>query len=170
MLNYTIKHALLPFQKERTEQVEAVAVFALAEFERSKGGGLFNKQPEEKIVFLSKFGYPLLLVPRKNRVHIFHGLKNSSYTFSCAEAPSAQVFIKSFEANEGLLENYLSFLLSYVNYLQKPKKTNFTIKGLINNPDFTNDFTLYHKEALEINDKTVFHVWSSLVQCLVRWQ
>ena len=67
-----IVKSVLPFStlsKDRTEpftdDMEKAAIYCLAELERSKGGGLIVKKPEEKLVFVSKFYYPILTVPWK---------------------------------------------------------------------------------------------------------
>ncbi len=76
MLTSPTKRFILPFlpQKGSTVEVEAAAVFAAAEFERSKGGGLITRQPEEKLVVLSKIGYPLWLFPKNDLTFVFDGL------------------------------------------------------------------------------------------------
>ena len=54
MLNATTKRLILPFtaQKNRdpfSGEIELASVYAVAEFGRSKGGGLVVRQPNEKI-------------------------------------------------------------------------------------------------------------------------
>ena len=81
MLTSATKRFILPFlpQKSSAAEVEAAAVFAVAEFERSKGGGLIARQPEEKLVALSKIGYPLWLFPKNDSAFVFDGFGDSSY-------------------------------------------------------------------------------------------
>jgi hypothetical protein len=124
------KQSILPFLRDSTEQVEAAAVFALAELERSKGGGIINKQPKEKLFFLTKMGYPLWLYPRSDAALIFDGLNNSSYTIQYVETTSSQAFIKNLEANTGLLENYIACLSNYVSCFQNPLQKQFILRGL----------------------------------------
>ena len=54
--NPAVKRFILPFSSEKgselfASEVEAAGVYALAEFERIKGGGLILKQQEEKLLF-----------------------------------------------------------------------------------------------------------------------
>ncbi len=146
---------ILPFQKDSNEKVESAAVFALAERERSKGSGLIVKQPEEKLLFLSKVGYPLWLFPKNHRTLIFDGVNNSSYSIIYTEIPSAKQLLQRLESSVRPLENYLTFLSSYVDYFQKPlPQRQFTLNGLIGDLDFQNDFTVYNKEAGEVTHET----------------
>lgn len=146
---------ILPFQKDSNEKVESAAVFALAERERSKGSGLIVKQPEEKLLFLSKVGYPLWLFPKNHRTLIFDGVNNSSYSIIYTEIPSAKQLLQRLESSVRPLENYLTFLSSYVDYFQKPlPQRQFTLNGLIGDLDFQNDFTVYNKEAVEVTYET----------------
>ena len=154
---------VLPFQKGSTEKVEAAAVLALAELERRKGSGLIVKQPEEKLSFFVKAGYPLWIFPKNDRAFIFDGMNNSSYTVIYSEVPSAKQLTEKLETNMRPLENYLTFLSSYGEYFQKslPKKQ-FTLKGLIGDLDFQNEFKIYCKEAVEVTDETTSNF--SLIQ------
>ncbi len=95
MLNPALKRFILPFAPQKSREpfnaeVEEAAVYALAELERMKGGGLIVKQPEEKLVFLAKIGYPLWLFPRNETSYLFDDLKNSQFTMSYFELPSSQ--------------------------------------------------------------------------------
>ncbi len=154
MLTSATKRFSLPFSnpKNTTQEVEAAAIFATAELERSRGGGLFMRQPEEKLVFLSKLGYPLWLYPKNNVNLVFDGFGDSSYNISYTEVPSTKAFIKSLEANSSPRENYHTFLLDHSDYFQIPiKEKQFVFKGLIADVDFRNEFSNYCKEASELN-------------------
>ncbi len=157
MLTSATKRFSLPFstQKNSASEVEAAAVFAVAELERNKGGGLIGRQPEEKLVFLSKIGYPLWVFPKNNSIFIFDGLGDSSYGVSYADLPSAKAFMESLEANLRPRENYTAFLLDNGNYFQQPiKEKQFLFRGLIADIDFKNEFNAYRKEATEIASQT----------------
>ncbi len=80
MLNSAPRRFILPFSNSKTSstEVEAASVFAFAEFKRSKGGGFIARQPEEKLVCLSKVGYPLWLVPKNDLIFVFDGFNDSS--------------------------------------------------------------------------------------------
>ena len=154
MLTSATKRFNLPFSNPKTTapEVEAAAVFAVAELERNKGGGLISRQPEEKLVFLSKIGYPLWLFPKNDVNFVFDGFDDSSYSISYAEVPSAKAFLESLEANSRPREKYIAFLSDHSSYFQQPiKEKQFVFKGLIADVDFRNEFSVYCKEASEAN-------------------
>ncbi len=116
MLNSALKRFMLPFAPQKSREpfnveVEEAAVYALAELERMKGGGLIVKQPEEKLVFLTKIGYPLWLFPRNETSYLFDDLKNAQFAMSYNELPSAKAFMESLEANSKTREDFLAFLI-----------------------------------------------------------
>jgi hypothetical protein len=153
MLTSAAKRFSLPFsnQKTSTSEVEAAAVFAVAELERGKGGGLITRQPEEKLVFLSKIGYPLWLFPRSDVGFVFDGFGDSSYNVSFLDVQSAKAFKESLEANSAPKENYLTFLSDHGSYFQQPmKEKQLVFRGLIADSDFKGEFNVYRKEAAEI--------------------
>ena len=152
MLTSATKRFSLPFSSQKTSEsgVEAAAVFAVAELERNKGGGLIARQPEEKLVFLSKVGYPLWLFPKNNSSFVFDGFADSSYSISYSEVPSAKAFMEGLEANSRPREKYTAFLSNYGNYFQQSiKEKQFVFRGLIANLDFKNEFNVYRKEAID---------------------
>lgn len=154
MLTSATKRLSLPFSNPKTtsHEVEAAAIFAVAELERNRGGGLIARQPEEKLVFLSKIGYPLWLYPKNNLNFIFDGFGDSTYSISYTEVPSAKAFLESLEANSRPRENYIAFLSDHSDYFQQPiKEKQFVFKGLIAEVDFRNEFSVYCKEASEVN-------------------
>jgi hypothetical protein len=154
MLTSATKRLILPFSnpKTTTSELEAAVVFAVVELERNRGGGLISRQPEEKLVFLSKIGYPLWIYPKNNLNFIFDGFGDSNYNISYIEVPSAKTFIKSLETNSSPRENYSAFLLDHNDYFQMPiKEKQFVFKGLIADMDFRNEFSVYYKEASELN-------------------
>jgi hypothetical protein len=82
-------------------------------------------------------------------------MNNSSFIVIYTEVPSAKQLIEKLEANVRPLENYLTFLSSYMDYFQKPlPKKQFTFRGLIGDLDFQNDFKNYCREAVEVADET----------------
>jgi hypothetical protein len=156
MLTSAVKRFILPFSTEKSREpfgseVEAAAVFAIAELERNKGGGLIVKQPEEKLLFIAKVGYPLWLFPKNESTFIFDGLNDSSYSVSYVEMPTAKAFMENLERNSKPRENYMSFLSDHDNYFQQPmKEKEFTLRGLIADLDFKSEFNVYRKEAMEV--------------------
>jgi hypothetical protein len=155
MLNLAVKRYILPFSAQKNREphgleVELAAVFALAEHERAKGGGLVFRQPEEKLLFISQTGYPLWLYPNNEAACIFDGLNNSSYTMSYAQLPTSGAFIDSLEKKSKTREDYLAFLSDFNNYFQQPKKDKeILLTGLIVDSDFKKEFNDYRKEATE---------------------
>jgi len=160
MLNPALKRFILPFAPQKNgepfnSEVEEAAVYAMVELERMKGGGLILKQPDEKIVFLSKLGYPLWLFPKNERTYIFDDLKNSKVTISYFELPSAKVFMESLENNSKTLEDFIPFLSDHSNYFSQTKnEKELTVGNLIVDFDFKRDFNEYRREAVEVMGQT----------------
>ncbi len=153
MLTSATKRVILPFSSQTNRgplgfDTEEAAVFVVAESERGKGGGLFARQPEERLVFLSKVGYPLWLVPKNDLAFIFDALNDSAYSVSYSEVPSAKAFLDRLEANSRPRESYEKFLTEHSNYFQQPPKEKaFALNGLVANLDFKDEFNIYRKEA-----------------------
>ena len=157
MLTSATKRFTLPFTSQKTipSEVEEAAVFAIAELERSKGGGLIARQPEEKLFFISKIWYPLWLFPKNEITYVFDGLSNSNYIVSYSDLPLAKVLMENLEANLRPREKYQLFLSDHGNYFQQPiKEKQFVFKGLIASLDFKNEFNIYRKEASETGLQT----------------
>ena len=96
------KQFILPFsvlsdnrKDSFTPDLEAAALFSLAELDRTKGGGLIVKQPEEKIEFIAKVGYPIWLFPWAETVLILDGLNRSNYTLPYAAVPDVKAFMEN---------------------------------------------------------------------------
>jgi len=120
-----IVKSVLPFStlsKDRTEpftdDMEKAAIYCLAELERSKGGGLIVKKPEEKLVFVSKFYYPILTVPWEDLTLVFEGLKTTSHTFRYKIVPSVESFMENARRSSKSLETFQSFLTDNSGYFQ----------------------------------------------------
>jgi predicted nucleic acid-binding Zn-ribbon protein len=153
MLTSANKRFILPFsnRKDPACEMETAAVFAVAEFERNKGGGIINRQTEEKIIYLAKVCYPLWLVPKNDLIFVFDGFYDSNHYISYLEAPSATGFMERLEANSKPRENYNAFLLDHSNYfLQSIKEKQFIFRNLITDQCFKDEFNVYRKEAAEI--------------------
>ena len=160
MLNPALKRFILPFAPQKSREpfnaeVEEAAVYALAELERSKGGGLIMKQPEEKLVFLAKIGYPLWLYPKNETLYIFDDLKNSKFALSYFELPPAQVFMDSLESNSKTREDFMAFLSDHSNYFsQQKKEKELWVSNLIVDLEFKKEFSSYRREAIEVVGQT----------------
>ncbi|HLN88955.1 MAG TPA: hypothetical protein VK253_02710 [Candidatus Binatia bacterium] len=167
MLTSATKRFMLPFlaQKTSAADVEAAAVFAVAEFERNKGRGLIARQPEEKLVCLSKAGYPLWLLPKNDSAFVFDGFNDFNFSVSYADVPSAKAFLETLEANSRTRENYTTFLSDHCSYFQQsPKEKQFMFRGLISNLDFKSEFSVYCKEAAELVAQTNLALLSPTLQ------
>ena len=159
MLNPAVKRFIMPFAPQKSREplnaeVEEAAVYTWAERERSKGKGLIVRQPEEKLVFLAKLGYPLWLSPKNDVTYIFDGLRNHEFSASYFELPSTTVFLESLEASANTREEYISFLSDHNNYFSQPKKERqLSVSDLIAELDFKKEFNVYRREALEITSQ-----------------
>lgn len=157
MITSATKRYMLPFSLKtgRASEAEEAAIFSLAEMQRKKGGGLLARQQQEKLVFIAKFCYPLWLFPKNNRALMFDGLNCSTHSIAYLESPSASVFFESLKANQRTRENYLAFLIEHNNYFhQPPEEKRFTFQGLIADPLFQKEFSIYRKEAVELTIPT----------------
>ncbi|MCL4429914.1 MAG: hypothetical protein M1167_04090 [Chloroflexi bacterium] len=125
----------------------------MAELERIKGGGLINKQIGEQLCFVIKGGYPLWLYQRNGKVYLFDGLNNTSWTISYPMVPSSQALKEDLQAKGRVLENYLDYLSDYGNWFQNSQSNQLLLRGLINDPVLRNEFTIYHQEAMEIDNR-----------------
>ncbi|MCW4029248.1 MAG: hypothetical protein NWE92_06340 [Candidatus Bathyarchaeota archaeon] len=152
MFSLTVKRFSLPFwnPKQNESDVEAAAVFAVAELERSKGSGFLKKQPTERLAYLAKVAYPLWLFPRNGAVYVFDALDGADYKLGYLETPPAKAFEESLEASSQPRENYMAFLVDHANYFANPKEKVLTLHGLLAAPEFLEEFNVYRKEASEI--------------------
>jgi len=158
MLNPAVKRFILPFSPQKNSEplagVEEAAVYALAEFERSKGGGLILKQPEEKLVFLAKMGYPLWLYPKNEVTYLFDGLRNHDFSTSYFDLPSPKAFLDSFEGNSNTREEFMTFLSENDHYFsQSREERQFSVSDLIVEADFKKEISVYRREAQEITSQ-----------------
>ena len=158
-----IKQLILPFsvlsenRKEPfTFDLEAAAVFSLAEIDRAKGGGLISRQPEEKIVFIAKMGYPLWLFPWSETTLIFDGLNRSDYTLPYAVIPDVKPFMENLKRGSKTFETHMAFLADHINYFQAPvTEKGFLIKGIMREPEFLREFDSYRREAIAIEEQPI---------------
>jgi hypothetical protein len=156
-----VKEFILPFSAlsgNRKEpfgsDLEHAAIFALAELDRTKGGGLILKQTEEAVVFLAKVGYPLWLFPGADTAFMFDGLDRASYTLPYAEIPDVKAFLDNLKRSAKARETYMAFLSDHINYFQSPVTgKDLLVHGLISSPEFLAEFGSYRREATEIVDQ-----------------
>ncbi|MEJ5326997.1 MAG: hypothetical protein WHU54_01935 [Candidatus Bathyarchaeia archaeon] len=156
-----LKEFILPFavlsenRKEPfTADAEAAAIFALAEEERAKGGGIIASRPEEKTVFVAKIGYPLWLFPWQETTLIFDGLNRAKCTLPYAVIPAVDVFMENLKRGAKARETYLAFISDHINYFQaSATEKSLQINGLISDPAFLKEFDVYRREAVEITER-----------------
>jgi len=130
--------------------MEKAAIYCFAELERRKGGGLILKKPEEKLVFLTEFCYPLWLIPWRNLSLIFDGLKTTTYTLIYRSVPDVKAFMENAQRGSKSLEVYMSFLADNINYFQiSGNEKTMSIDALVTEPNFLNEFDIYISEAKE---------------------
>jgi hypothetical protein len=131
--------------------MEKGAIYCFAELERERGGGLILKKPEEKLVFLAEFGYPLWLFPWDELSLIFDGLKMKAHILTYKIVPDVKNFMENVQRSSKSLETYMSFLSDSINYFQiSTSEKTMTIDALITEPNFLNEFSLYLSETTAI--------------------
>ena len=140
--------------------MERAALYCFAELEREKGGGLILRKPEEKLVFLAEFCYPLWLIPWSRLSLLFDGLKTTTHTLTYRSIPNVKTFIENAQRGSKTLETYMAFLSDNINYFQvSSDEKAMAIDALIVQSDFLNEFDLYLFQAKEIetlSSETVF--------------
>jgi len=149
---------ILPFAvagKDRfkpfTKDMEMAAIFYLAERDRKKGEGRVLKKPGEKLAFIAETCYPIWLIPWRGRTLIFDGLEFTNPSISYDVLPDIKAFDNDVQASSKSREAYVAALSQNASYFQNfAGKEGETIKGLITNPNFTQDLIDYLQDAEEI--------------------
>src|SRR4030066_1445049 len=149
------KQFILPFsvlsdnrKDSFTPDLEAAALFSLAEMDRTKGGGLIVKQPEEKIEFIAKGGYPLWLFPWAETVLIFDGLNRAKHNLLYPAVPDVKAFVENLRRGTKTRETHLAFLSDNLNYFQvSATEKSLLVNALITSPEFLSEFDAYRREA-----------------------
>ncbi|MCX8153590.1 MAG: hypothetical protein N3E52_04060 [Candidatus Bathyarchaeota archaeon] len=160
-LGSVLKEFILPFaslsenrEEPFTAELEAAAIFALAEEDRVKGGGLISPRSEENIVFIAKIGYPIWLFPWQETPLIFDGLNRAKCTLPYVKVPEVSFFMNTLKRSAKSRETFLAFLSDNLNYFQaQAVEKSFQINGLISEPDFLREFNIYRHEAVEISEQ-----------------
>lgn len=134
-----------------TKEMENAAVFCFAEMEKTKGGGLIIKQPMEKLAFIAEFCYPFWLIPWGKSSLLFDGLNTTTYTLTYKVIPNVKAFMENAERSLTTREAYMAFLSDSVNYFRtSDNEKEMVMHGLITDPNFLEDFTLYFSEATQV--------------------
>jgi len=135
--------------------MERAALYCFAELEREKGGGLILRKPEEKLVFLAEFCYPLWLIPWSRLNLLFDGLKTTTHTLTYRSIPDVKTFIENAQRSSKTLETYMAFLSDNINYFQvSSDEKAMAIDALIVQSDFLKEFDLYLSQAKEIETQS----------------
>ena len=138
-----------------TSDLEAAALFSLAELDRTKGGGLIVKQTEETIKFIAKVGYPIWLFPWAETVLIFDGLNRSIYTLPYAAVPDVKAFMENLKRGAKTRETHLAFLRDNLNYFQvSATEKGLLVNALITSPEFLSEFDTYRREATNADNQS----------------
>lgn len=137
--------------KAFTKDMEMAAILYLAESNRKKGEGHILKKPDEKLVFITEAYFPIRLVPWTGGTLLFDGLGVTVTTLPYDMLPDTKTFNKNIQKNAKTTKAYSVALSRNTNYFKNfAGKQEKTIKGLITDPDFAQDFSAYLSEVKEI--------------------
>lgn len=150
-----ISKLILPFSALPTdrsesfpEEMEKTTVYCLAELDRGKGSGILSKQPVENVRYIAKVCYPLWVIPFREISIVIDGLNVSSHIFSYPRIQNIKAFIDSVERSCSSRQIYTAFLSDNLNYFQIiDREDKKTVKGLVADPTFLQDFNLYLSQA-----------------------
>ncbi|UCD26769.1 MAG: hypothetical protein JSV75_01200, partial [Candidatus Bathyarchaeota archaeon] len=131
-----------------TKDMEIATIFYLAESNREKGEGHILKKTDEKLVFIAEACYPIWLVPWNGATLIFDGLGVTSHTFSYDRLPSVKAFNNDIRRSARAGKAYSVALSRNANYFKNfAGKEEKTMEGLITDPGFIQDFSLYRSKV-----------------------
>ena len=160
LLSQKTSKLILPFSvlaENRTEpfmdEMEKASLYCFVELERQKGGGFILKKPEEEIAFLTKFSYPIWLVPWNRLNLIFDGLKTKNHPLNYRDIPEAKPFLENMQRSSKAMETYMAFLSDHLSYFQVPsEEKTMMIEALISEQAFLSEFDQYLSEAMEAEE------------------
>jgi hypothetical protein len=136
-----------------TDEMEAAAIFCLAESDREKGGGVIFKKGPEELAFIAEAYYPLWLVPWMRKTLFFDGFGLTAHTLCYDVLPDSQVFVNEAKGSSETREAFSAFLSEHVNYFQDfASKEEKTLEGLITSSEFIQDLVSYLPKAEEIRE------------------
>jgi len=162
LLSQKTSKLILPFSvlaENRTEpfmdEMEKASLYCFVELERQKGGGFILKKPEEEIAFLTKFSYPIWLVPWNRLNLIFDGLKTKNHPLNYRDIPEAKPFLENMQRSSRAMETYMAFLSDHLSYFQVPsEEKTMMIEALISEQAFLGEFDQYLSEAMEAEESS----------------
>ncbi|MEM3054086.1 MAG: hypothetical protein QXM52_00065 [Candidatus Bathyarchaeia archaeon] len=147
------------------DEMERASIYCFTELERQKGGGLILKKPEEETVFLTKFFYPLWLVPWNRLNLIFDGLKTKDHPLNYKGIPEAKTFLENMQRSSRAMETYMAFLSDNLSYFQVPSdEKTMMIEALISNQTFLSEFDQYLSEVREAEASSPIVFLPSLIE------
>lgn len=147
------------------DEMERASIYCFTELERQKGGGLILKKPEEETVFLTKFFYPLWLVPWNRLNLIFDGLKTKDHPLNYKGIPEAKTFLENLQRSSKTMETYMAFLSDNLSYFQVPSdEKTMMIEALISNQTFLSEFDQYLSEVREAEASSPIVFLPSLIE------
>ena len=112
-----------------SEAGEVVLVMLVSEDKRKKGG--FFSGSEQKIKFVSKFYYPFLLTPWKDRSLIINPVSRGSLTFRYSKAPNMDSFIGELKRSSIARELYQVFLMDNLDTFRQRKEQKISMDWVI---------------------------------------
>ncbi|MEE8113208.1 MAG: hypothetical protein V3T23_02525, partial [Nitrososphaerales archaeon] len=98
--------------------------------EKRKKGGFFSGT-EQKIKFVSKFYYPLLLTPWKDRSLILNPVSRGSLTFRHSKLPNMDSFIGDLKRSSTARELYQVFLMDNLDTFRQRKEQKVSLDRVI---------------------------------------
>jgi len=125
-------------KKPFTQDMETAAILCLAEAKRKKPRILGTSQ--EKLSFISKFYYPLWIIPWDNTSIIVDGLETFSHTITYMKPPDVKLFVEDLQMSKTLRELFRSSL----------KKHTKTFEDFIDTTQISMDTIVADKETLTI--------------------
>lgn len=139
-----------------SDEMEMATMLHLAEAERKKERGLVLKKTGEELVFISKFRFPIWLVPWRGKTLFFDGLGASTHTLTYEALPDVKAFINDIQGSVDKRQAYSAALVDHIQYFQSVKGTEEKpIPNLVANPEFIHDFTVYLAVAEAVKESRI---------------
>ena len=152
----SVRKLVLPFavpaqdrQEAFSHEMERAAVFCLAELDRKRGGGIFKRKGTgEEILFITKFCYPMWIVPWNGRTLSFDGLGVAMHKLHYNTLPDVKAFTNDINVSAKTREAYSAFLADRLNFFKDFGGTEErVIEGLREDANFVQDLADYLTEA-----------------------
>ncbi|MCD6504181.1 hypothetical protein J7K52_02255 [Candidatus Bathyarchaeota archaeon] len=143
-------------RRKFTKDMELAAIFCIAELHRKRGIDFILKRPAEEIDFIVQALYPFLLAPNQNKTLLFDGFGFISYSFKYDLLPSVETFINNLKRSAVNPQSYSATLMQYLDYFDSFTGVDKrTIKGLITDRDFINEFLTLFDKAVRVRKPIV---------------